>query len=109
MDDSSAQTASRRRQLLPDYIDPEAWGGYCETRKAMGQRAPFTEYAKKLTLRKLEEFHRQGYDVNHILESAVERGWRGVFLTNDTPRRTLTQGEKQNVQKIAQLVGRIGK
>jgi hypothetical protein len=95
--------------MLPDYIDSEAWEGFCEMRRAMGSKAPFTEYAKKLTLRKLEDFHRQGYDVNHILESAVERGWRGVFLTNDTPRRQLTQGEKQNVQKIASLVARIGK
>jgi hypothetical protein len=95
--------------MVPEYVDVEAWEGFCEMRRAMGSKAPFTEYAKKLTLRKLEEFHRQGYDVNHILESAVERGWRGVFLTNDTPRRQLTQGEKQNVQKIASLVARIGK
>lgn len=95
--------------MLPDYVDVEAWDGFCEMRKAMGSKAPFTEYAKKITLRKLEDFHRQGYDVNHILESAVERGWRGVFLTNDTPRRQQTQQERQNVAKVANLIGRIGK
>jgi hypothetical protein len=95
--------------MLPDYIDSEAWDGFCEMRKAMGSKAPFTEYAKKLTLRKLEDFHRQGYDVNHILETAVERGWRSVFLTADTPRRQLSTQEKQKVATIHQMVGRIGK
>jgi hypothetical protein len=95
--------------MLPDYIDHEAWTEFVAMRKLMGTRAPFTPYAEKLTLRKLEDFYRQGYDVNHILETSIEKGYRGVFLSGDTPRRQLTQGEKQNVQKIASLVARIGK
>ncbi len=95
--------------MVPDYIDVEAWNGYVDMRRSMGKSAPFTEKAKELTLRKLEDFHRQGYDVNHILETSIERSWRCVFLTNGTPRRTLTQGEKQNVAQIHQMVGRIGK
>lgn len=95
--------------MLPDYIDPEAWGGFCEMRKLKGSRAPFTEYAKKLILRKLEDFYRQGYDPNHILETAVERGWSGVFLTNDTPRRQLKPEEKANQAKVLSMVGKAVK
>ena len=95
--------------MIPEYIDQEAWTGFCEMRKLKGSRAPFTEYAKKLVLRKLDEFYRQGYDVNSILETAVERGWSGVFICGDTPRRELTAADKANVAKVASLVSRIGK
>ncbi len=95
--------------MVPEYVDVDAWSGYVEMRRSMGKSAPFTKKAEELTLRKLEDFYRQGYDVNHILETSIERSWRGVFLTNDTPRRPQTQQEKQNVAKVASLIGRIGK
>lgn len=94
---------------MPNYIDPEAWEAFKDMRRAMGQKAPFTKRAEELTLRRLEDFHRQGYDVNHILETAVERGYRGVWITQDTPRRQLTQIEQQNAAKIIQMVRGIGK
>jgi hypothetical protein len=95
--------------LIPDYIDPEAWVAFKEMRKLMGKHAPFTEYAEKLTLRKLEDFYRQGYDVNHILENSIEKGYRGVFLTNDTPRRELTAVDKSNQARVVQMLKGIGK
>jgi len=94
---------------LPDWLDTDAWYAYREMRKQMGKTAPFTEYAAKLILRKLEDFYRQGYDANSILETSIERSWRGVFICADTPRRQLTTGEKANVAKIAQLVARVVK
>jgi hypothetical protein len=95
--------------MLPDYIDPEAWDGFCEMRKLMGTRAPFTKLAERLTLRKLEDFYRQGYDVNHILETSIEKGYRGVFLGADTPRRPLKAEEKANVSKVLAMVGKAVK
>lgn len=95
--------------MVPEYVDVEAWDEFKRMRRMKGSRAPFTPYAEKLTLRKLEEFYRQGYDVNHILETSIERGWSGVFLTNDTPRRTLKPGEKQNVAKVMQMISKVGK
>lgn len=94
---------------IPEYIDLDAWNGYVEMRRSMGKSAPFTEKAKELTLRKLEDFHRQGYDVNHVLETAIERSWRGVFLTNDTPHRSLKTEEKQNVALIRSMVNKVGR
>jgi hypothetical protein len=95
--------------MLPEYIDAEAWDGFVEMRKLMGNRAPFTKMAEKLTLRKLEDFYRQGYDVNHILETSIEKGYRGVFLGADTPRRPLKPEEKANVAKVLQMIAKVGK
>lgn len=92
-----------------DWLDVDAWNGYVAMRKQMGKSAPFTQRAEELSLRKLEDFHRQGYDTGFILDTATERGWRGLFLTNDTPRRTLSTGEQSNVRKINEMIGRIGK
>jgi hypothetical protein len=94
---------------VPEYIDIDAWTGYVEMRRSMGKSAPFTDKAKELTLRKLEDFYRQGYDVNHVLETAIERSWRGVFLTNDTPRRQMNQQDKANQAKVMALVAKVGK
>ena len=95
--------------LIPEYIDPEAWNAYCDMRRMMGKQAPFTEHAEKLTLRKLEDFYRQGYDPNHVLETSIERSWRGVFLTNDTPRRQLTQTDRANVARVESMLKVVGK
>ncbi len=94
---------------IPEYIDIEAWTGFLEMRKLKGSRAPLTEYAKKLILRKLEEFHRQGYDVNDILETTVERGWTSVYITNETRRRQMTPVDKANQAKVMALVAKVGK
>lgn len=64
---------------LPDFIDPELWDAYCEMRKEMGKRAPFTDAAKRLTIKRLVQMDAQGFDANSSLEQSVMRGWRGVF------------------------------
>lgn len=64
---------------LPEYIDPEAFQGFVDMRRAKGKRAPFTERAKTLVLNKLAEFHKQGLDVNACLDQATEAGWSSVY------------------------------
>ena len=64
---------------LPAYIDPELWEAFCDMRKQMGKRAPFTDYAKVLVIKQLMKFHAEGYDANNSLENSITRGWRGVF------------------------------
>jgi hypothetical protein len=92
--------------LIPEYIDPEAWYGFVRMRKAKGSRAPFTEDAERLSLRKLEDFYRQGYDVNHILEESVMNGWSGLFIKSDTPRRQMNQQDKANQARVMNLVSK---
>jgi hypothetical protein len=64
---------------LPPYIDPDLWEAFCEMRRTMGKRAPFTDFAQKLIVKQLIKFHDAGYDANNSLEQSIMRGWRGVF------------------------------
>jgi hypothetical protein len=64
---------------LPAYIDNELWDAFWEMRKKMGNRAPVTDFAKKLVLKELMKFHGEGYDANNSLEQSIMKGWRGVF------------------------------
>jgi hypothetical protein len=75
---------------LPAYIDGETWEAFWEMRKKMGQRAPITDFAKKLILKELMKFHSDGYDANNALEQSIMKGWRGVFkgeLRSDTKKQ----------------------
>ena len=64
---------------LPPFLDPDLWEAFCEMRHEMGKRAPFTDAAKRLTLKKLMQFDADGFDANSSLEESITRGWRGVF------------------------------
>ena len=85
------------------WLDSEAFEAFKEMRRLKGQRAPFTQRAEQMILKRLEEFHRQGYDTAWILEDAVINGWSGVFVNNRTPMRQLSTAEKSNVSKITHL------
>ena len=50
------------------------------------KRIPFTERAKRIALRQLEEWNEQGYDVSYILDESTLKGWRGLFVSERTPR-----------------------
>lgn len=64
---------------IPDYIDPQAWADFVTMRKKKGSRAPWTDGAERLTLRKLAEMHADGFDTTAALEESTIRGWAGVF------------------------------
>lgn len=82
--------------MLPDGIDPELWAAFVEMRKQMGKRAPFTQYAQHLVLKKLENFRDWGYDPNDSLRESIERGWRGVF-----PQGEPVQKDKWGKYKVS--------
>lgn len=85
--------------MLPTCIDPELWEAFCEMRHEMGKRAPFTEAAKRLTIKKLLQFEAEGYDANSALEQSIMRGWRGVFQAE---LKTVTRKQVDPaLQKIA--------
>jgi len=72
--------------ILPAWLDLETWADYLEVRKR--KRAPSTDRALKLTLRKLDEFMVEGYSPTEILEQSIQRGWVGVFpVYGQEPKR----------------------
>ena len=62
---------------LPDWVSPEAWQGYCEMRKR--KRAPMTERAEALVLKKLEQLRLSGQDPNAVLDQSTQNAWIDVF------------------------------
>jgi len=92
---------------MMDWLNHDNWEAFKEMRKLKGNRAPFTQRAEQMILKRLEEFHRQGYDTSWILEDAVINGWSGVFVNNRTPMRDLSTAEKSNVVKINQMISGV--
>lgn len=63
--------------VLPDWVDREAWNGFCEMRKR--KRLPMTDRAKSLILKKLEAFRAQGHDPAAILDASTASSWTDVY------------------------------
>ena len=64
---------------LPAYIDPEAWVGFVEMRRAMPKTKPFTDRAAKLILYELQRIKDAGHDPNAALDQSTLRGWADVW------------------------------
>ena len=93
---------------LPDYIEPQAWADFVAMRKKKGSRAPWTEGAERLTLRKLAEMHEQGFDATASLEQSVMHGWAGVFPVKGQQRQAQSfrqQDERSAADRVAAATG----
>lgn len=91
---------------LPDYIDPEAWAAYLDTRKAA--KVATTEYAKKLLLAKARELHAQGHDVNASIADAITGSYKSLYPPkgnrNATNRQTSKTGNDDEFWESAERV-----
>lgn len=72
--------------MCPTCITEESWEAFIELRRRKGQRAPLTEYAAKMVIKKLIEADRQGYDAQHMIDEAIESGWTTVWISARTPK-----------------------
>ena len=70
---------------LPEYVDTELWAGFHQMRLEIKKGA--TEYACKLMLSDLAEWHSKGLDVN----ASVINKWTGIF----EPKERLQQANSQ--------------
>lgn len=70
---------------LPGYIDPEAWAGFVEMRKASGRTRPFTTRAATLILFELQRLKDAGHDPNAALDQSTRHGWADVYPLKDKP------------------------
>lgn len=61
----------------PDFVDPENWDAFMEIREI--KKAPQTERAIKMLIKKLKKFKDEGQDPDEILCNAVMGGWTSVF------------------------------
>ena len=68
---------------LPAYIDPEAWAGFVEMRKASGRTRPFTTRAATLILFELQRIKDAGHCPNAALNQSTMKGWADVWPAKD--------------------------
>lgn len=112
---------------LPGYIDPEAWAGFVEMRKASGRTRPFTTRAATLILFELQRLKDAGHDPNAALDQSTRMGWADVYApkakdiqraaTAGTgelqryeaePRRGPTPEEAERLRALQQRLRRVG-
>ena len=79
---SFAELFADSPQLNQDFVE-EAWESWLEVRREL----PWTEKASTLSANSLKRFSR-GDPIRavKILETAVERGWRGLYDLDDKPK-----------------------
>jgi hypothetical protein len=76
---------------LPKYIDPEAWAGFVEMRRAMPKSKPFTTRAATLILYELQRIKDAGHCPNAALDQSTLNGWADVWPAKDkTIQRAVT-------------------
>ena len=81
---NKSKSNARDELALPDWLCPDDWRDWCDHRRA--GRAAFTPRAQQLSLRTLARLRDDGHDPRHVIELAIERGWRGLFAPRpDTP------------------------
>lgn len=70
-------TKDTSKDTIPEWIDKSLWDAWLEVRKK--KRAPNTEKALSLNIKKLTTWKEQGQDPNAIISRSVENGYQGLF------------------------------
>ena len=81
---------------LPAYVDPDAWAGFVEMRRAMGKTKPFTTRAATLILYQLQRIKDAGHCPNAALDQSTLRGWADVWPAKEKQidRAVCTQAQE---------------
>ncbi len=67
---------------LPEWIDEEIWSEWIAYRRE-DKKKPASERSQRMTLTKLAKLHAQGYDVNGLIQHAIELEWQGVYAVDE--------------------------
>jgi phage replication O-like protein O len=59
---------------LPDWLDKKTWSDFLEMRKKI--KAPPTERAKELLIKRLDELRQAGDDPSEVLNQSIMNNWR---------------------------------
>lgn len=75
--------------LLPDWVPAELWKDWLEVRTK--KKVPNTKRALEIAVGKLQALKADGYEPAKVLESAIEKGWRGIFRPSELSTGQPTQ------------------
>lgn len=67
--------------VLPNWVPAELWKDWLEVRTK--KKVPNTKRALEIAVGKLEALKADGYQPAKVLESAIEKGWRGIFRPSE--------------------------
>ena len=62
---------------LPSWIDPEAWSGFVDMRRAT--KKPLTARAELLVVKTLYDLRAKGHDPNAALDQSTLHNWADVY------------------------------
>lgn len=62
---------------LPSWLPVDDWHAFVEMRNKI--KAPLTDYAVDLAIRRLDRLRLQGEDPGEILQQSIFNAWRGLF------------------------------
>ena len=74
------------------WLDIERWEEFQSHRKSIDRGKKMTPYAEWLIIRRLLRFKEKGYDPNELIDTAIERGWKSVFLPQDMKKSNNKNG-----------------
>ncbi|MFZ3193948.1 MAG: helix-turn-helix domain-containing protein [Moraxellaceae bacterium] len=88
-------------EVLPEFLNLDAWTGYLEMRKII-KKPLNTQHGFKLIMGELIKFNGQGFNTTEILNTSVMNQWCGVFAPKQSPVIPIAQEQTKpnNTYKI---------
>lgn len=68
---------------LPEWLPADLWSDWAAHRKAL--KNAMTPKAMELSIARLADFREQGFSPGLVINTAIERGWRGLYVSGLTP------------------------
>ncbi len=91
---------------IPAWIDREAWEGFQEMRRKI--KKPMTDRAIKMLLKRLDEMHRKGHDVNACIDQSTFCAWQDVYPLQDKSVPTIRDEQDQTQRLLAEQAAHRG-
>jgi hypothetical protein len=86
---------------IPDWLDADAWKDWSEYRK--GRKGAWTQKAQELSIRKLDEFRRQGHTPVSVIHLAIERGWQGLYKPQPEVKQNETHRNSSRLSAVERV------
>ena len=86
---------------LPAWLDSAIWEKFCEHRGSK-----FTDFAKNLAIKKLDDFRLRGHDPTAVLEETILNGWKGIFEPKNNGAKNGNDRDADRRNTIEQLTGK---
>jgi len=91
------QKEKQTEQALPEFLPKKSWQEFIEHRRQM--KKPMTSLAIEKLLKRLGEYHQQGYDVVAMIDTAIERQWLTLYPPHTPPENTHGRAYDSHVEQ----------